>query len=56
MNTVVRVVLAVAAAAGTLAIGRAASAREQNHPMSLPMSIGLGLVLLAIYVTIALSV
>jgi hypothetical protein len=55
MNTAVRVVLAVAVAAGTLAIGRAVSAREENHRMSLPMSVGVGVVLLAVYITIALS-
>ncbi|WP_157606094.1 hypothetical protein [Phycicoccus sp. Soil802] len=56
MSTAVRVLLAVSAAAATLAIGRAVAAREENHRMTLPMSLGVGVALLAVYLTIALSV
>lgn len=56
MSTAVRLVLAVAAALGTLAIGRAASAREDNQRMSVPMTVGVGVALLAVYITVALSV
>lgn len=56
MTPAIRVVLALAAALGTLAIARVVSAREENHPMPLPLSVGVGVVLFVVYVTIALSV
>ena len=56
MNMTVRVVLAVVAAAGTLAIGRAAYAREKNQPMPPRVTAGVGVVLLAMYLTVAVSV
>ncbi len=52
----VRIFLALAAAAGTLLIGRAVYAREKNQPMCLPLTVRVGVVLLAVYITIALSV
>ena len=56
MNTALRVVLAVVAAAGTLAAGRAVAAQEQKRPMSLRLSVGVGVVLLAVYIGIAFSI